>query len=91
MQLQTINLPRAAQLPDGWTPIKYAQSKDHPRHAVVLCQRSGNDVADQDYVCWNVNTKEGGCHNGVYGSRGHAGNSYADRRLRLGEYTEVCL
>lgn len=82
------NIPKVAGIPKGWTPVEYAQSTDHPRHAVVLCKREPERADDCNWVCWNVNTVEGGCHNGVYGEEkpGSVNNSYLSRVARLGSY-----
>lgn len=86
--MQLVEMPRIPGLPEGWKPVKLARSKLHPRHATVLCQRTTDDVADQDFVCWNVNMVEGGCHNGDYGTRSYAALSYSNRKDRLAEPVE---
>jgi len=58
--------PTIKHFPQGWKVIDFHQSPNHPRDAVVLCEREVHDDSDCNFVTWYANMIEGGCHLGSY-------------------------
>lgn len=77
----TENFPKIPGLPGGWTPVLFGQSERHPRDAVVVCQR-GSAPSKLEWVCWQVNMVEGGCHVGHYKSNRREAELVFEERFR---------
>ena len=53
-------------LPAGWRVLEHRKSINHPRDAVVLCERIVHQEQSMNFVTWSVNMIEGGCYCGNY-------------------------
>jgi hypothetical protein len=76
--------PRIPGLPAGWRVLQFKQGVNHPRDAVVLCQREQENDSDANFVCWLVNMVEGGCSAGLYSvTEGFARQKFNFRSERI--------
>lgn len=76
--------PAIPGLPAGWTILEFHRSTDHPRDAVVLCERTEHLPEEMNYVTWSANMIEGGCYCGNYWSTyDKARSDFAVRKANL--------
>lgn len=53
-------------LQKGWVVREFQQSVNHPRDAVVMCERENTSDHLCNFVSWVANMIEGGCTGGRY-------------------------
>lgn len=74
--------PKIPGLPDGWRVVLFRQSINHPRDAVVMCERDFPLPKQRNFVVWSCNMIEGGCSGGFYAT------SYSEAQFEFSRRTE---